>query len=92
MARRILKYYGNEKKKCALPAGPDEAQRKGSVDLERRCQDTSREIQTLNKRQDIFQNAIEGKPRVQDTASERMQNQNIEEIKEFVHTKKKPCS
>ena len=28
-----------------------EAQRKGLVDLERRCQDTSREIQMMNKRQ-----------------------------------------
>ena len=47
-----------------------EAQRKGLVDLERRCQDISREIQTLNKRQENFQSAIEGKLRVQDRASE----------------------
>ena len=59
------------------------------VDLERRCQDISREIQMLNKRQEIFQNAIEGKLRVQDRASERMQDQVIEEMKELVHTKKK---
>ena len=62
-----------------------EAQRKGSVDLERRCQDISREIQMLNKRQEIFQNAIEGKLRVQDRASERMQDRIIEEIKELIH-------
>ena len=49
-----------------------EAQRKGLVDLERWCQDISREIQMLNQRQDIFQNAIEGK-----FASERMQDQII---------------
>ena len=60
-----------------------EAQRKGLVDLEKRCQDKSREIQMLNKRQEIFQNAIEGKLRVQDRASERLQDQIIEEIKGF---------
>ena len=41
----------------------------------------------LNKRQEIFQYAIEGKLRVQDRASEILQNQIIEEIKEVVHTK-----
>ena len=55
-----------------------------SVDLERRCQDTSRVIQMLNKRQETFQKAIEGKLRVQDRASERMQDRIIEEIK-MVH-------
>ena len=64
-----------------------EAQRKGLVDLERRCQDISREIQMLNKRQEIFQNAIEDKLRVQERASERMQDRIIEEIKELVHRK-----
>ena len=64
-----------------------QAQRKGLVDLERRCQDISREIQMLNKRQEVFQNAIEGKLRVHDRASERMQGQISEEIKELVHTK-----
>ena len=64
-----------------------EAERKGLVDLERRCQDISREIQMLNKRQEIFQNAIEGTLRVQDRASERLQDQIIEEIKELESTK-----
>ena len=41
----------------------------------------SREIQMLNKRQEIFQVAIEGKLRVQDRASERLQDQIVEEIK-----------
>ena len=41
----------------------------------------------LNKRQEIFQNVIEGKLRVQDRASEIMQDQIIEEMKELVHTK-----
>ena len=40
-----------------------------------------REIQKLSKRQEIFQNAIEGKLRVQSRASERLQDQIIEEIK-----------
>ena len=38
----------------------------------------------LNKREEIFQNAIEGKLRVQDKSSERMHDQIIEEIKELV--------
>ena len=42
----------------------------------------------LNERQEIFQNAIEGKLRVQDRASERLQDQIIEEVKELVHTKR----
>ena len=37
-------------------------------------------IQVLNKRQSIFQIAIEGKLRVQDRASERLQHQIVEEI------------
>ena len=45
------------------------------------------EIQMLNKRQEIFKDAIEGKLRVQDRAGERMQDPIIEEIKELVHTK-----
>ena len=64
-----------------------EVRRKGLVDLESRCQDTSREIQMLNKRQEIFQNAIEGKLRVQDRASGTLQDQIIEEIKELESTK-----
>ena len=64
-----------------------EAQRKGSVDLERRCSDISREIQRLNKRQEIYQSAIEGKLRGQDRASERLQDQIIEEIKDLESTK-----
>ena len=35
----------------------------------------------LSKRQEIFQNAIEGKLRVQSRASERLQDQIIEEMK-----------
>ena len=54
----------------------------GSV-AERRCEDISREIQMLTKRQDIFQNAIDSSLRVQDTASERLQDQMIEETKEL---------
>ena len=57
------------------------------VELERRCQDRSREIQMLNKRQEIFQNAIDGRLRVKDRASERLQDEIIEEIKELENTK-----
>ena len=39
----------------------------------------------LIKRQEIFQNAIDGRLRVQDRASERLQDQLSEEIKELEH-------
>ena len=45
----------------------------------------------MNKRQEIFHSAIEGKLRVQDRASERLQDQIIQEIKELDSTKKKLC-
>ena len=41
----------------------------------------------LNKRQEIFQNAIDGKLRVEDRASERMQDRIIEEVKDSVRRK-----
>ena len=84
---KIFDIFWQEDESCIARWARWEAQRKGLVELERRCQDVSREIQMLNKRQEIFQNAIEGKLRVQDRASERMQDQIIEEIKELVHTK-----
>ena len=74
-------FWQEEGELCIASWAKWEAQRKGLVDLQRRCQDKSREIQMLNKRQEIFQNAIEGKLRVQDRASERMQDRIIEEIK-----------
>ena len=37
----------------------------------------------LSKRQEIFRNAIEGKLKVQSRASERLQDQTIEEMKEM---------
>ena len=46
----------------------------------------------LNKRQEIFQNAIEGKLKVKDRASERMQERIIEEMKEFAHRKTEEAS
>ena len=57
-----------EEELCVASWARWEAQRKGLVDLERRCQDISRKIQMLNKRQDIFQSAIDGRLRVQDRA------------------------
>ena len=46
----------------------------------------------LNERQEIFQSAIAGKLKVQDRASERMQDQFIEEITELAHTKTEEAS
>ena len=59
MASRFLKYFGEKKKRSMLPAGPDwNAQWKGLVELDRRCQDTSREIQMLNERQEILRSKV----------------------------------
>ena len=63
-----------------------EAQRKGLVDLERRCQghksgNTGAEQKTRNIPE------CDRRFRVQDRASERFQDQIIEEIKELEHTK-----
>ena len=85
--QKIFEVFRQEEELCIASWARWEAQRKGLVDSERRCQDISREIQMLNKRQEIFQNAIEGKLRVQDRASERLQDQIIEELKDLVHTK-----
>ena len=86
MAKRFLKYFGRKKNLCMASWARCEAQWKGIVELERRCQDISREIQMLSKRQEIlFKRAIEGKLRVQNRASERLQI--TEEIKEMEHTK-----
>ena len=84
MAKKVEVFWQEERK---LFVASWEAQRKGLVDLERKCQDKSREIRMLNKRQENFQSAIEGKLRVRDRASERMQDQIIEETKELVHRK-----
>ena len=86
------KFWQEEGELCTASWARWEAQRKGLVDLERRFQGISRETQMLNKRQEIFQNAIEGKLRVQDRASEKMQDRIIEEIKELVHTKTEEAS
>ena len=86
MAKKSLKSFGKKKVYVASWARWD-AQWRGLVELERRCQDISREIQVLSKRQEMFQNAIEGKLRVQSRASERVQDQIIEKIKEMEHTK-----
>ena len=74
MAKRFFKVLWQEEEVYVAGWVRWEAQWKGSVELERRCQDTSREnIQMLSKRQ-FFKNAIEGKLRVQSRASERLQD------------------
>ena len=83
MAKKIEVFWREEGKLFVACWARWEAQRKGLVDLERRCQDISREILMLNKRQEIFQSAIEGKLRVQDRASERLQDQIIEEYRNW---------
>ena len=86
--QKIFEVFWQEEGELCIASGARwEAQRKGLVNLERRCQDISREMQMLNKRQEIFQNAIESKLRVQDRANERMQDRILEEIKELVHRK-----
>ena len=81
--QKICEVCWQEEKLCIASWARWEAQRKGLVDLERRCQDLGREIQNMNKRQEIFQDAIGGKLSVQDRASEIMQDRIIEETKRF---------
>ena len=52
------------------------------VELDRRCQDTSREIQMLSKKTRNIQKCDR---RQQSRASERLQEQTVEEIKETEH-------
>ena len=68
--QKIFEVFWQEEELCTASWARWDAHRKGLVDLERRCQDTSWEIQMLNKRQEIFQNAIGGGHRVQDRAGE----------------------
>ena len=81
--QEIFEVFWQEGELCVASWARWDAQWKSLMELERRCQDMSREIQMLSKRQDIFQNAIEGKLRVQSIASERLLDQIIEEIKEM---------
>ena len=55
LVKRFFEIFWQEEEELCIAswAGWD-AQWKGLVELERRCQDTSQEIQMLNKRQDIF--------------------------------------
>ena len=78
-------FWQEEEELCIASWARWDAQWKGLVELERRCQDTRREIQMLSKRQEIFINATEGKLNVQSRASEILQDQIIEEIKEMEH-------
>ena len=80
-------FWKEEEESCFASWARWEAQWKGSDELERKCQDISLDIQMLRKRQEIFKNAIEGKLRVLSRASERLQDQIIEEMKEMEHTK-----
>ena len=60
-------------------AGPDgKRRRKGSVDLGRMCHDISGEIQMLNKRQVILQNAIEASS---DCKAERVKDCRMKSLK-----------
>ena len=73
--QNIFEILWQEKEElCIASRARWEAQRKGLIDMERRCEDISREIQMLSKRQDMFKNAIEGKLRVQSRASEKLQD------------------
>ena len=85
--QEVFEIFWQEEKVYVASWARWDAQWRGLVELERRCQDISREIQMHSKRQEMFQNAIEGKLRVQSRASERLQDQIIEEIKEMEHTK-----
>ena len=71
-------WQAEEEELCIASWARWNAQWKVLVELERRCQDTSWDIQMLSKRQEIFKNAVESKLRVQSRASERLLDQIME--------------
>ena len=87
MAKRFFEVFWQEEEVYVASWARRDAQWKGPVELEI-SQGTSRELQMLNNRQEIFKNAIEGKLRVQSRASEILQGQITGKIKEMEHTKK----
>ena len=70
-----------EEELCVASWGRWDAQLKGLVELERRCQDT-RQAQVLSERQEIRKSAVEDKLKLQSRANERFHGQIVEEIKE----------
>ena len=93
MAKRCSKYSGRKEKNYVLSAGPDGWSSGNSQSTWKEVVKTwVVEIQMLNKRQEFFQDAIEGRLSVQDRASERMQDRIIEEKKIwYTERQKKPC-
>ena len=87
--KMFIIFWQDEEEVCSWAR--EDAQWQGLVELERRCRDTIQEVQLLSERQEISNNAIEGKLRVQSRASGRLQDRIIEEIKEMEHKgQKKP--
>ena len=73
--QKIFKVFWHEEEEVYVASWARwDTQWKGSVELERRFQDISREIQMLSKGQEINKNAIEGNLRVQGRASEILQD------------------
>ena len=85
----FVNFRSREEYLCDASWARWDAQLKGLVELERRCQDTRHEIQVLNERQEIFflRSTMEDKLKLQSRANERYHDQIFEEIKE--HEQKK---
>ena len=57
----FVNFRQGEEELCIASWARRDAQLKGLVELERRCQDTRQEIQVLSERQEIFKSAMEDK-------------------------------
>ena len=88
LVRRLLKSLGKKKNSYVLPAGQG-GMRSGKAwwSWKEGVRTKSQETQMLSKRQEVFQNAIEGKLGVQSRANEILHDQIIEELKEVEHKK-----
>ena len=79
-AQHFSKFSGKEKKRHALPAGPDGTRsQKGLEELEKRCQ----EVNLLSERQELFRGMVEDKIMMQSRATEEYYWQIFEEMKEL---------
>ena len=85
--QKIVNCRQGQEELCIASWARWDAQLKGLVELERRCQDTRQEMQVFSERQEIFQSAVEDKLKLQCRTNERYHDQIVEEINETEQNK-----
>ena len=73
--QKIVNCRQGQEELCIASWARWDAQLKGLVELERRCQDTRQEMQVFSERQVIFQSAVEDKLKLQSRTNERYHDQ-----------------